>query len=357
VLTQRELALATLARQLLLERAPVGAVEAVELLCGMQAQEPRPPFVGLWSRLDGFDPDELRAALRSGAVVRGPIFRGTLHLMSEHDWQLLRPAAQPALSQAARVLRERIGTIDVARVTTEARRLLAEAPRTAGELRALLHAAFPDEDERALGYVARMNVPVVAVVSEDRWCFPRDPLLRLAETTNGAAGAEQLVRRYLAAFGPASVADAQEWSGVPGLRATFAAQRGELSCFADERGRELFDLPEAPRPPADTPAPVRFLPDFDNLVLAHADRSRLIADEHRARVTTRNLRVNATVLHDGRVRATWSLQRRARSATLEVTPFERLPATALKTIEREGEALAAAIESDAGSVAVRIAGP
>jgi hypothetical protein len=293
----------------------------------MQAQEPRPPFVGLWSRLDGFEPDELRAALRSGAIVRGPLFRGTLHLVSERDWRALRPPAQPALSQAARVLGNRIGTIDVARVTAAARDLLADAPRTPGELRSLLHDAFPDEDERALGYVARMHVPVVAVPSEDRWCFPREPRVRLAEMTDGACASatpDELVRRYLAAFGPASVADAQEWSGMPGLRATFESLRSELACFADERGRELFDLPTAPRPPAETAAPVRFLPDFDNLMLAHADRSRVVADEHRPRVTTKNLRVNATVLHDGRVCATWSLQRRARTATLGVAPFARL---------------------------------
>jgi hypothetical protein len=355
VLGPRELGRATLARQLLLERARMPAVAAVEQLCGMQAQEPRPPFIGLWSRLAEFDPDDLRARIRDGALLRGPLFRGTLHLVSSRDWSLLRPPAQPALSAAARVLRERIGTIDAAAVAAAATELLAQAPRTAGELRTLLHAAFPAEDERALGYVARMHVPLVAVATDDAWCFARDPRLAPAPPGGGPPDVAALVRRYLAAFGPATVADAQAWSGVPGLAATFESLRGELECFADERGRELFDLPGAPRPDPDAPAPVRLLPEFDNLVLAHADRGRLIDERHRPRLTTRNLRVNATVLHDGRVCATWSLSRRGRTATLEVAPFARLPAPSARAVRAEGEALLAAFEPDATGARVVIA--
>jgi hypothetical protein len=199
-----------------------------------------------------------------------------------------------------------------------------------------------------------MHVPLVAVATEDRWCYPCDPRFVLAETgVDGDAAA--LVRRYLAAFGPATVADAQEFSGVPGLRAAFASLRGELVTFADEAGRELFDLPDAPRPGAAADAPVRFLPEFDSLVLAHADRGRVIDDADRGRLTTKNLRVNATVLHDGRVCATWSLARRGRRAMLVVAPFRRLRAAALAAIEHEAEAVARAAEPDAADVRVEIA--
>ena len=170
-------------------------------------------------------------------------------------------------------------------------------------------------------------------------------------------GGHELVRRYLAAFGPARVADAQEWSGLRGLAAVFEALRPELLSFSDERGRELFDLPGAPRPPAETPAPVRFLPEFDNLVLAHADRSRVIADEHRPALTTKNLRVNATVLCDGEVCATWTVRRTARSATLEITPLRPLRPAECGEVELEGLALLAASEADARAHSVTVLDP
>jgi hypothetical protein len=194
------------------------------------------------------------------------------------------------------------------------------------------------------------------VASEDRFGFARDSPFRLADTTD-PAGLDDVVRRYLAAFGPASPADATEWSGLPSLAATFDKLRDELLVFADERGRELFDLPEAPRPAADTPAPIRFLPDFDNLILGHADRSRVLPDEHRRHVTTKNLRVNATVLYDGEVCATWKLSRSARRAKLEVTPLTRLTRSQVTAIEPEAAALLAAFEPDATSAEVAFATP
>jgi hypothetical protein len=323
----------------------------------MQAQEPRPPFVGLWSRLRDFRPDELLEALRAGAVLRGPLFRATLHLVTEADWSVFRGPCQPALSRAMRVLGTRAQTLDLARLGEVSRELLRERPRTAGELRALLHEAFPDEDQRALGYVVRTNLPLVMVATEDRWGFPRDARLRLAEVTNTSEDAAELVRRYLAAYGPASVADAQEWSGLAGLAPTFEALRPQLARFIDERGRELFDLPDAPRPGAGEPAPARYLPEFDSLVLAHADRSRLIADEHRRYLTTKNLRVNATALYDGEVCATWTVKRTARVATLELTPFHSLPSKARRALEVEGLALLAANDAERATHAVAVLAP
>jgi len=341
-ISRRELARATLARQLLLERSSLAPVEAVAQLGAMQAQEPRPPFVGLWSRLAGFRDEHLLAPLRSGALVRGPLFRATLHLVTEADWASFRPACQPALSAA---LGKRAETIDLAAVVARTRAALAERPYTANELRALLHAAFPDHDERALGYAARMHVPLALVPTADRFGFPRDPSLRLAEPAGAGASAPELVLRYLAAHGPASVADAQEWLGLGGLAPAFAALREQLVSFTDERGRELHDLPDAPRPHAQTPAPARLLPEFDSVMLAHADRSRLIADEHRPHLTTRNLRVNAIALHDAQAVGTWTIKRAAKTATLELAPFKPLSKAALAELEAEALALLAANES------------
>ena len=255
------------------------------------------------------------------------------------------------------MLGTRAEALDLERLAASARALLAERPRTAGELRALLHEAFPDEDERALGYAVRTHVPLVMVATDDRWGFPRDAQFRLADPASTSEDAGELVRRYLAAYGPASVADAQEWSGLTGLAPAFEAMRTELACFTDERGRELFDLPDAPRPPAEEPAPARYLPEFDNLVLAHADRSRLIADEDRQYLTTKNLRVNATALYDGEVCATWTVKRTAKAATLQITPFDELSTKAQRALEIEGLALLAANEPPGATLRVTAVEP
>jgi Winged helix DNA-binding domain len=353
-ISRRELGRATLARQLLLERAQIGVADAVGALAGMQAQEPRPPFVGLWSRVDGFAPAQLLEALRSGTLVRGPLFRATLHLVRAEDWAAFRPTLQPVLARALSALGERGAAIDVDAVAATARGLLSQSPRTAAELRTLLHAAHPEHEERALGYAVRTAVPLTMVATEDPLGFPREARFALAEPQPPLGTAEQLALRYLAAFGPASVADAQEWSGVRGLAPVFAALRDQLVSFVDEHGRELFDLPDSPRPPADSPAPARYLPDFDNLMLAHADRTRVIAQQHRRHLTTKNLRVNAIALHDGEACATWTVKRTAKAATLELTPFAKLSKPALAELEAEAMALLEATEPGAkGAFALR----
>ena len=176
---------------------------------------------------------------------------------------------------------------------------------------------------------------------------PREAQFSLAEPKPPLGSAEDLVLRYLGAFGPAGVADAQEWSGLSGLAPAFAALRDRLTIFTDERGRECFDLPGAPRPDPATPAPARYLPEFDNLMLGHADRTRLIAEKHRRHLTTKNLRVNAIALHDGEACATWSVKRSAKAATLELAPFERLAKRALAELEAEALTLLEATETAA----------
>jgi hypothetical protein len=344
-LTTRELNRATLARQLLLARSDVAVSDALESLCGLQAQEPGPPFVALWSRLAEFRDEELRQALHDRSVVRATMMRGTLHLASAGDYAAFRPPLQPVLSRAMTgALRGRSEGLDPEVVLPVARSLLEGRPRTFDELRSLLQEAFPEVNHRALGYSVRMLLALVMIPTADRWGFPRVAEFALAEPWIGRSLAESeepegVVWRYLSAFGPASAADVQTWSGLQGIKAVLEDLRPRLLVYADEHGRELFDLPDAPRPEEATPAPPRLLPEFDSLLLAHADRTRVIADEHRPAVVTKNLRVRATFLIDGFVRGTWQITRSRRAATLAITPFAPLTKDDDAPLRAEAESL------------------
>lgn len=350
---------------MLLERAPgVGTVEAVQRLAGMQAQEPKHPFIGLWARLEDFDEAALRAALFERSVVRATLMRSTLHLLSAADYGALRMALQPPRSVALRVLGARAEGLDPEQVLPAARRLLSGSALTFDEIRERLQEQFPDVNDRALGYAVRTLLPLVMVPDEDaRWGFGRTVAFRLAEEwldqplAQGDAGACALARRYLGAFGPASAKDLQAWSGVGGMKAVLDGMREDLEVFTGEGGRrELFDLPDAPRPGADTSAPARLLPEFDNLMLAWDDRSRVIADAHRPLVTTKNLRVKATFLVGGVVAGIWTIAVKRGVATLTLRPFSgKLPKRALKELEAEAERLARLAEPDAEDHAVVVA--
>jgi hypothetical protein len=362
VLTRAQLNRATLARQLLLERASMSAVDAIERLAGMQAQEPKHPFIGLWTRLEGFDCDELLEALRAREVVRATLMRSTLHLMSAKDYAAVRMALQPTRSVALRVLGARSDGLDLDAVLPAARKLLRGNALAFDDIRAQLQEQFPDVNDRALGYAVRTLLALVMVPSEaDRWGFARASPFALGEEwldePLGEDGAEALVTSYLGAFGPASAKDLQTWSAVGAMKTVLDGMRDGLDVFADERGRELFDLPDAPRPDPETPAPPRLLPEFDNLVLAHDDRSRVIADEHRPLVTTKNLRVKATFLLDGAVRGTWTIEVKRKVATLQLAPFGKLLKRELKALEPEGEALLRFAEPDAKAWEIAVAEP
>ena len=349
-LTTRQLNRATLARQLLLAREPIGPVEAIGRLCGLQAQEPAPPFIGLWTRLEGFEREHLLAALHDREIVRATLMRATLHLLGADDYAGFRPALQPVMERAVRVAgRAGRGPRARARSLPAARALLLERPRGFNELRRLLQEQFPDVNDRALGYLVRTHLPLVMVPADARWGFPSVADFTLADTWLGgplpAGGTvEQLVLRYLAAFGPASAADAQTWSGLQGLAPVFEATP---AAAAGVQGRE--------RPPGavrsartrrarmrTSPAPARFLPEFDNLVLAHADRTRLLADEYRGALVTKNLRVRASFLWDGMVAGTWEIERTRAAATLVMTPFRGAAGAAQRQgAERRGRGTAA----------------
>jgi len=363
-LTLRQLNRATLARQMLLRREGVRPLSAIERLVGLQAQYPRPPFVGLWGRVEGFRREDLTQLLVGRKAVRATFLRGTLHVSSARDFVALRPTLQPVLDAGMRAILKALGArVDPERLTREARAILAEGPQTFEEVRDRLKRAKPGANERALGFAVRMLLPLVQVpVGQDAaWAFPANARFALAEEwlqraipTDTPAPPDALVLRYLAAYGPASVADAQAWSGLPKLRDTFEALRPRLVTFCDEARRELFDLPKAPRPDADAPAPVRLIADYDNLITTRHDE-RFVARGHRPKVFLPGLRVAATVLVDGFVAGTWKTDRKKDAATLTVEPFVPFSARTRKELIAEGESLLRFAEPDARSFEVRVA--
>ena len=291
------------------------ALDMVEHLVGMQAQEPLNPYLGLWSRIDRFDPQELSKLLLDREVVRVVAMRGTLHLVTADDCLVLRPLVQPVLEQElgrhrdyAPVLRG----LDLEPALAVARQILEQRPRSGPELRAALHEQFPALDAAALAYAARNYLPLVQVPPRGVWGRTGQVVTTTAESYLGRPLArkpsiDDVVLRYIAAFGPASVADVSAWSRLTGMREVVDRLRPRLRPFVDERGRELFDLPDAPRPSRDTPAPPRFLPEYDNVLLSHADRSRFLPEERRKQLSAGDRTVRGSVLHDGSVIGTWRI--------------------------------------------------
>jgi hypothetical protein len=347
----RELNRATLARQLLLDRERLGVVDALERLGGLQAQEPRPPFLALWSRVDGFKREDLQAALKKGTVLRAMLMRATLHLVGRKQYAALRPVLDDVMTRAmTAALKGRDQGLDLDKVLPAATKLLKKAPRTFNELRAELSEQFPKVNERAVGYAVRTQLPLVMVPTDDPWGFPRDAQFALPGVRLRKPDPDALVLAYLAAFGPATAADVQRWSGLQGIKEVLEGLRERLVTFkADGAKRELFDVPDAPRPGADADVPPRFLPDFDSLVLAHDDRTRLIADEHKPKIASKNLRIPAMVLWEGFATGTWRIERKRGVATLTVTPFGKLPRGAKKGLEPEALALLEFAEPEAKS--------
>jgi hypothetical protein len=360
LLTTRQLNRATLARQLLTARADLDVVDAVGRLGGLQAQEARPPFVALWSRLAGFQREQLTRALHDRRVVRATGVRATLHVVTADDYEASRTALEPMLTDGLRALGSRLGGLDVEQTIAAARRHLASGPLTFGELRPLLVADFPEANDRALGYVSRLLVPLVMVPTADDWGFPSTASFTLAEQwldrPLNVGVAADLVLRYLAAFGPAAIADFQAWSGLARMRPVFDDLRPQLATFTDARRRELFDLPDAPRPADDTPVPVRLLPEFDSLMLAHDDRTRVIADAYRGQVVTKNLRINPVFLVDGDASGLWSAQRSRATVTVTLRPFGRLSKAVRAELEAEADAVARFTYPDVTNVQITVAG-
>ena len=327
LLTDRQLNRATLARQRLLARQSMPVVKAIEQVLALQAQVPRPPHIGLWSRLQAFEREHLLAPLHARALVRATSMRGTIHIMSAKDFLAFRGALQPQLTAGWKSVAGKAPVPPIDKLLAAGRKCLGGESRTFNEIRAALVKQFPKSHDRVMGYAVRTHVPLVQVPTrEDDWGFPSDSAFALADgwlkrPVGEGAGAPALILRYLAAFGPASAADIQAWTGLRGVAELIAPIRSRLVTFADERGRELFDLPKAPRPDAETEAPVRFLPEYDSVMLAHSDRSRIVDDQFRKVLITKNLIVPATFLVDGRIAGTWKLERKKAVATVRLSPL------------------------------------
>jgi hypothetical protein len=331
----RELGRATLARQMLLERESVGVVEAVGRLGALQAQEARPPFVALWSRLDGFEASSLVDALAEKTVVRGTLMRGTVHLARTEDFLRWQPLLAPlGIEGLRKVVGSRLEGADIDAAVADVRALFAGAAElSADDVRDWIAEHRPSEDTRAVARIALYSLPLVRVPDGGRWGFT--PKSRFVDSQHWLgrdprANAPSLIRAYLSAFGPATVRDAQQFLGGGDWQDVF-------DWLELERFGKYYDLPDAPRPGEDVDAPVRFLPDFDSLLLAHADRSRVIADEHRAQLTTKNLRVRAVVLVDGMVAGFWKLA----GKRVEVEPVRKLLKREQAAVDEEAARLAA----------------
>ena len=353
VLTRQALNRALLARQMLLDPAPLPAgagraervIEMVEHLTGLQAQAPFPPYYGLWSRLAGFRPDDLAELLVSRRVVRIALMRGTIHLVSARDCLTLRPLIQPVMDRAlTNVFGKQLAGIDSEALASAGRALVEEKPRTFSELGTLLAPRWAGHTPAALAQGVRALVPLVQVPPRAVWGAAGQALHTSAESWIGRSldpspSPDAMVKRYLAAFGPATAADAQAWSGLTRLGEVMDRLRPGLRVFRDELGRELFDLPEAPRPGPGTPAPVRLVAEFDNLMLSHADRSRVISDRARRRMFTRNGIFPGTVLVDGFAAGMWRITRSRGAATLTVELFGPIPPRDRQAIVGEAERL------------------
>ena len=346
-----------LERQMLLQRVNLPAEEAIERLVGMQAQEPLDPYVGLWTRLDGFRPDELAELLEGRRAVRASMMRMTLHLFTARDYLASRPLFQ-ALFGRRLLARKPFGTeleaVNVNEVLDAGRQLLAERPRTFAELGTLLGERWPDRDPMALAAAITYLMPVVQVTPRGVWGQKGRPTWATAEDWLGRpVGADstpdELMVRYLAAFGPASVADASNWSRLTGLREVFERLRPRLRTFRDEGGRELFDIPDGVLADPDTTALPRFLPVFDNVFLGHADRTRITSHAFPTRET---FGIGA-VLVDGFIRAAWRIKRSKGSAALVIHPLQRLSKEQRSELNDEGSQLLAFKAPDADSPDVR----
>jgi hypothetical protein len=327
----------------------------------MQAQAPNPPYIGLWTRVARFTFDELAQLVRDRRVVRLAMMRSTIHLVTASDAHRVRPLLQPMLEQAFKssAHAKLLDGLDLATLAVSGQLAVDEQPRTFAELGAVLSRQWPDRDPSALAQGVRTRIPLVQVpprgiwgesgqarhTSLDAWVGP---------PREASASSQDLVLRYLAAFGPAGVNDVQVWSGLTRMREVIDMLRPQLITFRDGNGIELFDLPDAPRPDPDTAPPVRFLPEFDNILLSHSDRRRIVSDTDRGRLFTVNGIIPGSVLVDGFVRAFWKIRSSRREATLSVTPLRPLAKRDVTSITTEGQRLLAVAAPTATSHALVI---
>jgi winged helix DNA-binding protein len=337
VLTLRELNRTTLLRQLLLRRERLPVARAIERVAALQAQWQPSPYVALWSRLEGFERGSLERALARGSVVKALLMRATMHLVSARDY----PSFDAAVREARTIARVRGRERPAQELVERAVALARERPRSRPELmKALgLDSRTTDSDElRTYSWVVALGrleqTPEAAF-----WGFRGSPLLAPAEhdLPPKEDAAAHLVRRYLAAFGPATRADVSAWSGVPIRDLAAALESMRLRTFRDENGRELLDLPRAPLADGDVPAPMRLLPRWEEILLAHKDRTRVLPEEYRKQVIAVNGDVRQAILVDGFVAGYWEDD----GERVTIHPFAPVPRQARRELDDEAARLAA----------------
>jgi hypothetical protein len=350
VLTQRDLNRILLARQMLLAREPLDPVAALERLFALQAQLPRAPFLGLWARLTDFTRQDLLDAVHARRVVRSTLMRGTLHLASADDVLAFRTTIMPSrdvtLPWGVKPTPEVLEA-----VLAIGREHFAPEPKDFESVRQVLEAQGFDP-VRPLAYATRMFLPLVQASSDAPFGHEPGGAFTLAKTWLGRDERSEpqpqaLARRYLAAHGPSLPADFSAWSGLKAAAATFEALGDELATFRDERGRKLYDLKDAERPPGEAPAPVRLLADFDGAVLCRADRTGIIAPEHAPLLASKNGLIPAMVLVDGVVAGTWRIEPRKKTAPVSIRLFGKVAAKDLRAIEAEAVSAARFLAPDA----------
>ena len=363
-LSLRALNRATLARQSLLQRGDASAFDMVRHLAGIQAQAPFPPYFGLWSRLQNFAPDDLSRLILDRSLVRITLMRGTVHLVTAADAQLLRPLIQPTLNRLVHQnsqFRASVEGLDLDELAAFGRELLENQPQSMLQLREHLAARWPDRDPAGLAHSVYYLLPLVQIPPRGIWGMSGQPVCTTLDAWVGAAPDEEpsiddVVLRYLGAFGPATVMDAQAWSGLTRLGAVFERLRPQLVSFRDEDGRELFDLPEAPRPDPETPVSARILAPFDNVLIGYKNRRRIMTEPHQKRIFTQNGIVQSAALVDGFTVGTVATTRANGNATLTINLFDEIPSRDRDELAVEGERLLAFAEPDADRHAIEFSG-
>lgn len=328
---------ALLARQLLLRRHNLSIPQAVERIAGLQTQYAPSAYIGLWSRLQGFRRSQLTDALEQGRVVQGTLMRVTIHIVSAGDYPLLTEAVRrPRREWWLRVGKDR--ALDEAghrRVAEILRRALEDGPRSRSELIEILEAhGFGKEIWEGAG----LWIDMIRVPPSGTWERRRADLYGLAPTASvtESEGLEHLVRRYLGGFGPATPGDIADWGGVPLTTLKPVIESMTLRRFRDSGGGQLIDLPRLPLPDGETPAPVRFLPTWDAVLLAHARRTQILPEEYRGVVfNTKNPHSLTTFLVDGSVAGAW----RWEGGRIALEPFAPLPRSARRELEEEASRL------------------
>lgn len=338
----------------------MSVTEALEHLVGLQAQTPHTAYVGLWTRLAGFRPEELSDLIVERRVVRLALMRSTIFLVTAGDAWAIRPLVQPVHDRMHKsAWGRRLGDVDGTAVVAAGRAFVESEPRTFRALGEHLLERWPGSDRMALEQTIRTGVPLVQVPPRGLWGRSGAVAHTSIEAWLGTPPPEWLtldglVLRYLRSFGPASVMDAQMWCGLTRLRAVFERLRPGLVVFRDERGKELFDLPDGPRPDPDIAAPVRFLYDYENMLLSYEDRSRAIGPDRATRIVVPLNESVSTFLVDGFVAGTWRIVREGGRAALAIRPLVPLSKRDEGALVDEGEGLIAFVAGESATREVTI---